>query len=244
MKDVIFKLIGIYYSYADSVPALVDINLEVERGEKLVIVGANGSGKSTLLKIMDALIFPQRGEFTAFGKVVDEREMRSNPYEFRKRVGLVFQDSDVQLFSPSVFDEVAFGPLQLSEEPEKVRDLVESILDDFGIGDLRDRPPHRLSGGEKKKVALASVMALNPEVLLLDEPTNGLDPRSRKWLVRKLLELNRKGTTVVTATHDLEIAKQLADRMVVMGEGHRIERTGASEEVFADEKLLLEANLI
>lgn len=244
MKDIIFKLKGIYYSYTDSVPALVDINLEVERGEKLVILGANGSGKSTLLKIMDALIFPQRGEFTAFGKIINEREMRANPYEFRKRVGLVFQDSDVQLFSPSVFDEVAFGPLQLSEEPEKVRDLVEGILADFGIGDLRDRPPHRLSGGEKKKVALASVMALNPEVLLLDEPTNGLDPRSRKWLVGKLLELNRKGTTVITATHDLGIAKQLADRIVVMGEGHRIECTGASEEVFADERLLLEANLI
>ncbi|SHF46673.1 cobalt/nickel transport system ATP-binding protein [Caldanaerobius fijiensis DSM 17918] len=242
--DIIFELKNVSYFYAGSIPALVDVSLEIKRGEKIVILGANGCGKSTLMKIMDGLLFPSKGEFVAFGKVISEKELNKSPYEFRKRVGLVFQDSDVQLFSPSVYDEVAFGPLQLNEKPEDVREKVNGILKDFGIWDLKDRPPHRLSGGEKKKVALASVMAINPEVLLLDEPTNGLDPRSKKWLVNKLLELNRKGTTIIIATHDLDVEKILSDRVVIMNEGHRIEFVGVPDKVFLDEELLASVNLV
>lgn len=244
ITDVIFELEEVSYFYSSSVPALVDINLSIYRGEKVVILGANGCGKSTLMKIMDALIFPSRGRFVAFNKVINEKELRKNPYEFRRKVGLVFQDSDVQLFSPTVYDEVAFGPLQLNEEISDVRRKIDEILEDFGIWDLKDRPPHRLSGGEKKKVALASVMALNPEVLLLDEPTNGLDPRSKKWLVGKLLEVNKTGTTIIIATHDLEVGKTLSDKVVIINEEHRIEFIGNSHEVFSDETLLASVNLI
>ncbi|HAA64676.1 MAG TPA: nickel ABC transporter ATP-binding protein, partial [Thermoanaerobacter sp.] len=179
--STVFELKNVYYSYNKPVPALIDISFEVKKGEKLILLGANGSGKSTLLKLMDNLIYPDKGEIWAFGKLLGGKKT-FDEYEFRKKVGFVFQDSDVQLFSTTVFDEIAFAPLQMSLKEGEVQKIVEESLISFGLEKLKDRPPHRLSGGEKKKVALASVMVINPEVLLLDEPTNGLDPRSKKWL--------------------------------------------------------------
>ncbi|TZE81873.1 energy-coupling factor ABC transporter ATP-binding protein [Calorimonas adulescens] len=241
--DIIFELKNVSYSYIKSIPALVDVNFTVNKGEKLIILGANGSGKSTLLKLMDGLIKPNNGDILAFGKSI--LNMKSDEeYEFRKKVGYLFQDSDVQLFNTNVFDEVAFAPLQMGLKPSAVKSMVKDTLDSFGLTKLRDRSPHRLSGGEKKKVALASIMIINPDVLLLDEPTNGLDPRSRKWLMDKLKDLNESGKTLVISTHDLDLTRKLADRIIIMNESHTVETIGNPSEILDDNDLLESVNLI
>ncbi|MEG6567039.1 ABC transporter ATP-binding protein [Thermoanaerobacterium saccharolyticum] len=241
--DIAFELKNVSYSYIKSQPALIDVSFNVLKGESLIILGANGSGKSTLLKLMDGLIKPDRGEISAFGKSIlnlkDDQE-----YQFRRKVGYLFQDSDVQLFNACVFDEVAFAPLQMGLNPDRVKSMVEKTLESFGIAKLKDRPPHRLSGGEKKKVALASIMVINPDVLLLDEPTNGLDPRSRKWLYKMLSDLKNEGKTLVISTHDLDLARSISDRIVVMNESHSIESLGKSNEILDNSILLENVNLI
>ncbi|OXT09241.1 nickel ABC transporter ATP-binding protein [Thermoanaerobacterium thermosaccharolyticum] len=241
--DIIFELKNVSYSYIKSIPALIDVSFNVNKGEKLIILGANGSGKSTLLKLMDGLIKPDKGDILAFGKSILNMK-NDEEYEFRRKVGYLFQDSDVQLFNTSVFDEVAFAPLQIGLEIKDVKSMVDKTLESFGLEKLRDRPPHRLSGGEKKKVALASIMVINPEVLLLDEPTNGLDPRSRKWLINMLINLGNRGKTLIISTHDLDLAKSLADRIVIMNESHTIETIGKPHEILDNSKLLESVNLI
>lgn len=240
MAEVVYSLDHVSYSYLKAVPVLANINLSIIKGEKLVILGANGCGKSTLLKLLDGLIPPNDGEIKMFGKILAEQ----NPYEFHKKVGFVFQDSDTQLFCSSVFDEIAFAPLQMSLNQADLIQRVNANLNDFDLEELKERPPYRLSGGEKKKVALASVTVYNPEVLLLDEPTNSLDPRTRKWFLTRLEELNQQGTTVVVATHDLEMGKKLADRVMIMNEQHGIEIIAQPEEIFGNEQLLAKVNLI
>jgi cobalt/nickel transport system ATP-binding protein len=242
--DQAFNVSNLYYSYIKPFPVLVNINLAIAKGEKFILLGANGSGKSTLLKLLDGLIFPDSGEIVAFGSPLTEKSLKHNPYSFHQKVGFVFQDSDAQLFCSTVYDEVSFAPLQMGWEPERVRKVMEQTLHEFGLWDLKDRPPYRLSGGEKKKVALASVMIIHPEVLLLDEPTNGLDPRTKKWFLRKLMEFNEKGMTIVIATHDLELGRLLADRALVMNEEHGVEKTGANSEIFENEDLLRRVNLV
>ncbi|HBF39602.1 MAG TPA: nickel ABC transporter ATP-binding protein [Firmicutes bacterium] len=244
MREIVYNLENVGYHYQQSLPVLANINMQIFKGEKIIILGANGCGKSTLLKMMDGLIFPNSGRIEAFGQILNERNLNNNPYEFRKKVGLVFQDSDMQLFCSSVFDEIAFAPLQLNWNQNNLQEHLEATLKDFGLMDLQDRPPYRLSGGEKKKVALASITIYNPEVLLLDEPTNGLDPRTQKWFLAQLADFNQKGTTLIIATHDLEIAKNLADRVIVMNERHEIEIIGKPEEIFMNEQLLADVNLI
>jgi len=206
--DTIFDLRNISYSYVGKINALKDVSLKISRGEQISIIGTNGSGKSTLLAIPNGLIYPTSGEFYAFDNQITEdvfdaitdNEFRSY---FRTKVGFVFQNSDVQLFSPTVYEEIAFGPLQLDVPPEDVKHRVEDVLKIMEITKHRDRSPHTLSGGEKKKVCIATVLFNNPDVLLLDEPTAGLDPRTQLWLVELLQELGRSGKTVITATHDL-----------------------------------------
>jgi len=238
-----FKLEEVSYNYLDGIPALREISFTVTRGERVVILGANGSGKSTLLKLLDGLYFPTTGEIRAFGVPLTER-MLQGAYAFRRRVGLVFQDPDVQLFSPTVWDEVAFAPLQLGLPQEEVAARVEGALQALGIAKLRDRAPYNLSEGEKKKVALASLLSLNPEVWLLDEPTANLDPRSRGWAIDFLLSLADQDKTLVVATHDLEIADIVAQQVYVLGEDHHLTAQGSPQEILADEELLWRTNLI
>jgi cobalt/nickel transport system ATP-binding protein len=212
-------------------------------------MGSNGSGKSTLLTLLDGLIYPIYGEFYAFDNQISEEvfdTIKDNEFRsyFRTRVGFVFQNSDVQLFSPTVFEEVAFGPLQLNMTPEEVKTRVLEVLDMIEITKLKDRSPHTLSGGEKKKVCIATVLATNPDVLLLDEPTAGLDPRTQLWLTELLQELGRAGKTIVTATHDLELVEQISKRAIVMGEDHGIVMDGGVEKVLDNLELLLASNLI
>lgn len=246
--EPVFELNGVCYSYARDRVALEDISLRVDSGDSVAVLGANGSGKSTLLKIMDGLIFPSSGTIRAFGRALSEGALELNRSEFaryfRRRVGMVFQDADSQLFCPVVREEVSFAPLQLGLSQEETERRVEDVLSLLRISDLKGRNPQALSEGEKRKVAIASVISANPDVLLLDEPSSDLDPRTRAWLREFLRELRCNGKTIVTATHDLELASETSERCVVLNEQHRIVGSGRTEEVLSDKGLLLEANLI
>lgn len=245
-SEPVFEVRQVSFAYEGKQLALDDIDLTVQAGESLVILGANGCGKSTLLKVLDGLYFPTQGRISAFGKPLTEDALRDDGYNFsfRRRVGLVFQDTDVQLFSPSVLDELAFAPLQLGLPRDEVNRRVDSALEILRIEKLRDRAPHRLSGGEKRRVALASLLTLQPDVWLMDEPTTGLDPRSQSWLVEFILEQRQQGKTIITATHDLDIAEEIASTIYVFSEEHQIVASGTPEEILSDHELLHRCNLV
>ncbi len=241
----VFEVDHVSYAYDGQQTALDQVSLTVAEGESLVILGANGCGKSTLLKLLDGLYFPDQGTISAFGRPLTEAALQEDAFNFafRRKVGLVFQDSDVQLFSPSVLDEVAFAPLQMGLPRSEVLERVEGALQALRIEKLRERPPHRLSGGEKRKVALASLLSLQPEVWLLDEPTAGLDPRSQAWLVDFILEQQQAGKTILTATHDLDLAEQIASTIHVFDESHQLAASGTPEQILCDHALLHRCNL-
>lgn len=242
----VFEFCDVSFAYEGNQPALDRVNLTLHAGESLAILGANGSGKSTVLKIMDGLYFPTIGIVRAFGNPLTEQALSEEVFnsDFRRRVGLLFQDADVQLFSPTVFDEVAFAPLQMEWTREEVIRRVESALRALRIEKLRDRAPHRLSGGEKRRVALASILSLDPSIWLLDEPSAGLDPRSQSWLEDFIIDQVRAGKTMVTATHDLSLAEVVADRMCVFNEAHQLIADGLPAEILSNQNLLAECNLI
>jgi cobalt/nickel transport system ATP-binding protein len=233
--DVVFDIEAVSFTYEDKNLALDDVCLSVQRGERLAILGSNGSGKSTLLKLLDGLYFPTRGVVKAWGQPLTERAFDEEAFNFsfRRRVGLVFQDAEVQLFSPSVWDEVAFAPLQMGLPRDEVAERVEAALTALRIDKLRDRAPHRLSGGEKRRVALASVLTLRPEVWLLDEPTTGLDPRSKLDVQRFVAELrDTHDATILLTTHDMDEADALCDRIAII-DGGRIVADGEPNELKA-----------
>jgi cobalt/nickel transport system ATP-binding protein len=240
----LFELQDAYFEY-DGIPALRELSLQVEQGERVALLGANGSGKSTLLRVLDALHFASRGTVIFDGKRLTPELLQEDEFAFpfRRRVALVFQHPDIQLFNPTVFDEVAFAPLQLQWPKEKVLVKVNETLDLMGISHLRDRTPYRLSGGEKKRVALASVIVLDPDVLLLDEPTATLDPRSQSQVVDLIQEWKGSAKTVITATHQLEIVEDIADRVFVLEEG-RLQDSGTPAEILSNHDLLVRTNLV
>jgi len=245
-SEPIFEVDDVSFKYLGRFAALEHVSLSVARGEKVALLGANGCGKSTLLKILDGLMFAETGSFRAFGQPVTEDALEDVQFNmgFRSRVGFVFQNSDAQVFSPTVRDEVAFGPLNLGLEPPVVASRVADTLDMLDISDLADRAPYQLSGGQKKRVAIASVLVMNPEVLLFDEPTAALDPRTAQWLLELITELSSAGKTVVLATHDLEMLDVLADRCLIFSEDHRIVASGTPREILGNRELLLSVNLI
>lgn len=236
----------ISYSYLERFPALRGVSLSIHRGEKVALLGANGSGKSTLLKIIDGLVFPDSGAFEAFGQPVTEENLEDEQFSmgFRSRVGFIFQNSDAQVFSPTVREEIAFGPLQMGWSREKVQDRIGDVLGMLDIEGLADRAPYQLSGGEKKRVAIASVLVMNPEVILFDEPTAALDPRTQQWLVELIAELGAGGKTIVMATHDLDVLDVVADRCVVFSEAHSVVAEMTPQELLSNRELLQSVNLI
>jgi cobalt/nickel transport system ATP-binding protein len=237
---------GLHYSYLDRYPALSDVSLTIRRNERVALLGANGCGKSTLLKVLDGLIFPTKGSYLAFGHKVTEDTMEDVQMSqgFRSRIGFVFQNSDAQIFSPTVREEIAFGPLQLGLSRDDTAGRIEDITSMLGITDLLERAPYQLSGGQKKKVAIATVLVMGPEVLLFDEPTAALDPRTQYWLIDLIDQLSDSGKTIVHATHDLDALFRIADRCVVFSEDHRIVTEGTPEDTLANRDLLLRVNLI
>ena len=239
-----FEIDRVSYSY-QGVTALRDLSLTIPEGTRVALLGANGSGKSTLLRLLDGLYFPQDGMVRFRGEDLSEEHFADDAFafDFRQQVGMVFQNPDVQLFNPTVFDEVAFGPLQLRWPKSDVLDRVGETLERMGIAHLKDRIPHRLSGGEKKRVALASVLVLDPAVLLLDEPTAALDPRSQSQLIDLLVEWGEGAKTVITATHDLGDLEDIADRCYVLDSG-QLAGEGTPAEILRDHDLLRRTNLI
>lgn len=240
----VYELRDVTYRYRE-VTALDSLDLTLNAGRRVALLGANGSGKSTLLRILDGLCFPDEGTVRFCGKPLTEESIRKDGFgmDFRRRVGLVFQNPDVQLFCPTVFDEVAFGPLQLRWPADQVRRKIADSLEMMEITHLKNRSPHHLSMGEKKRVALASVLVLDPEILLLDEPTAALDPWSASRMIDFLVKAKSGGKTVVTTTHDLDIIEDIADECFVFHEG-RIAAEGPSSQVLSDAPLLKRTGLL
>ncbi len=238
--DKIIEIKNISFEYENEI-ILKNISFDVKNKEKLVLLGINGSGKSTLLKIIDGLLFPKNGEYFYKNEKITSKKLKNRDFikKFRKEVVLLFQNPDSMIFNPTVYDEIAFGlrQLDIGNVDEKVKYWAEKL----GIYKYLDTPPFNLSGGEKQKVCLASLLVLEPEVLLLDEPTASLDPRSTGWLIDFLYELDI--TTIIT-THNLSLSLELGDRGLVLSENHELIYDGNLEEFIKDKDKLIEANLI
>jgi cobalt/nickel transport system ATP-binding protein len=245
-NNILFDIKDATYSYSARFKALSAVTLSVRAGERVALLGANGSGKSTLLMVFAGLLFPDTGLVRFSGNELTENWLAAPEVQrsFRSSVGIVFQSSDVQLFNSNVRDELLFGLVQLGlPEPEREPRLAKyiSLMD---IGHLVDRHPQNLSVGEKKRVAIAAVLAMEPQVLLLDEPTAGLDPRTSRHLIDAIAVFSEEHRTVITATQDIHIVTEIADRIIVMGEDKRIVRDGAAEEILKDIAFLEAHNLI
>jgi cobalt/nickel transport system ATP-binding protein len=246
LVDDALRVDAVSYAYLERYSALDEVSFSITAGERVGLVGANGSGKSTLLKLLAGLLFPDAGRFQAFGSEVTEDALEDEACNqaFRRRIGFIFQNADAQVFSPSVREEIAFGPLNMGLAHDDVQARVDDMLRALEIGDLADRAPYQLSGGQKKRVAIASVLVMNPDVLLFDEPTAALDPRTQAWLVELMVALGDAGKTIVVATHDLDTLRVLTDRCLVFSEEHRLVRDASPSEVLADRELLLDVNLV
>ncbi|MDR0852622.1 MAG: energy-coupling factor ABC transporter ATP-binding protein [Clostridiales Family XIII bacterium] len=241
--------ISYYYQGTDeslSRQALDDINLTINSGESVSLLGANGSGKSTLLKLLSGLIFAEEGSYAFDGEAITKKGLSVPAFSkrFHQRVGFVFQNSDTQLFCADVYDEIAFGPRQMNLGEEAVKERVSGIMETMELDGFEHRQPYHLSGGEKRKVAIACVLAMNPEVLMLDEPLNGLDPRTQRWLAELLVRLNEAGKTIIVSTHDLVFVHEISKRAVLFGEDHRIVADRVTDELLGDMALLKEVNLV
>ena len=242
----LYEVSNVSYSYLGRFPALNGINLSVDRGEKIVFLGANGSGKSTLLLFLAGLVFSKEGFVKFMGKPLTEESFAEPDFFkfFRSRVGIVFQNSDVQLFNSTVGEEMLFGLVQLGLSKSEIDERAKKYASIMEINHLVNRHPQYLSIGEKKRVAIASVLAMEPEVILLDEPTAGLDPRTTRHLIDTISDLSQKGYTVITATQDIHIASELADRAIVLSEEKAIAQDRAIGEVLQDKEFLIKHNLI
>jgi cobalt/nickel transport system ATP-binding protein len=232
----LISLEDIHFAYPGRAELFAGIDLYVEAGNVLGIVGANGSGKTTLFRIMVGLLHPQRGTITAFGQPIRSRRDYD---DLRRRVGFLFQDSEDQLFCPTVAEDVAFGPLNLGKSRDEARAIVRQTLNSLGLADFAERISYELSGGEKRLVALATALAMRPEVLLLDEPASGLDPRARRELVEQLARI---GGTQVIGSHDMEFVRSSCRRVVVIDAG-RIIADGPTDAILGDASLMLSHGL-
>lgn len=226
---------SLVHVYPGNVHALNGLDLRIERGSRLVILGPNGAGKTTLLLHLNGTLRPRSGEVTLDGKVM--RYDSASLIAWRQRVGLVLQNADDQLFAPSVAEDVSFGPLNLGLSDREARGRVEAALDAMHISHLAERATHLLSAGQKKRVAIAGLVAMQPEILLLDEPTAGLDHQGTEDLLSVLAELERNGTTLVFSTHDVELAYRFADEVVVF-EGGRVLCQGPIASTLTNDELM------
>lgn len=246
MDNIVFELNDLHFSYQGKFPALCGIDIKVNKGQKITIIGANGSGKSTFLQILDGLIFADRGRAVFCGRDLNEKIFNDDKFslDFRRRVGFVFQNPDAQLFCPTVKEDIVFGPLQLGFAKGQIQARLEKLIDTLGIGELVNRPPHQLSIGEKRKVAIAAVLIIEPEIIILDEPTAGLDPLTSRHIIDLLIEENLSGKTIITSTHDLHIVEEISDLVYVFNDRKKIAAFGRADLILQDNALLQANNLV
>lgn len=239
------NLENISFTYKSKL-ALDNVNVKINEGESIAIIGPNGSGKSTFLKLLNAIIFPSQGKYTFNEVEINEKYLKDNKNLklFHKKLGFVFQNSDTQLFCSTVFEEIAFGLMQMELPIDEVNERVNDCLRLLNIEKLREEHPYNLSGGEKKRVAIASVLAMNPEVVIFDEPMNGIDPKGKRFLRDLLIDLNNSGKTIICATHDFEYIEGIFNRAIVFSEEHKIIRDDTYEDIIKDEEFLREYNII
>jgi cobalt/nickel transport system ATP-binding protein len=238
---MLFRLENVSYRYPDGTLALDGVSLSFEKGERTALLGPNGCGKTTLLLHLNGILKPTSG------KVYFEDKPLEYTSKFllnlRRRVGFIFQDPNDQLFAPTVRQDVAFGPLNLGQPIDKVKKSVDEALKTVGMSEYADKPPHFLSLGQKKRVALAGVLAMQPEVLVMDEPTSNLDPRASIEILRLLLRLNQEfGLTLILATHDVDMVPLFANKLYIMSKG-KIVLEGSPEEIFSNTELIRSVNL-
>lgn len=235
MSTPVIDIHELGFAYPDGTVALADIDLHIHRGERVALLGPNGAGKTTLILHMNGIHLPQTGTVFVSGLPVTDRHLN----DIRRRVGIVFQDPDDQLFMPTVREDVAFGPANLGLEGTDLDERVDEALAAVEVGDLAERPPNHLSFGQKRRVAIAGVMAMAPEILILDEPTSNLDPASRVDLTNVLDDLD---VTQMIVTHDLLYALEVCERSVILDAG-RIVADGPTSDVLGDEGLLAKHRL-
>ncbi|KYZ78120.1 cobalt ABC transporter ATP-binding protein [Anaerosporomusa subterranea] len=230
MSHHIVESITVEYAYPDKTEALRGISLRITHGESVAIVGANGAGKSTLLSLLAGVTLPTRGTV----RIGDYPVNRQTIAQIRRCVGMVFQNPDDQLFMPTVYDDVAFGPLNLGFPSSEVDTRVANALATVGAADLAERPPYKLSGGQKRAVAIATVLSMIPDILVMDEPSAGLDPRARRKLIELLASFSH---TKIVATHDLDLALDVCERTILLSEG-KVVADGLTQVLFKDQGLL------
>ena len=230
----------LYFRYPDGTEVLKGINFKVKKGEIVSLLGPNGAGKSTLFLHFNGILRPTKGEVLIKGKPI--KYDKKSLIEVRKTVGLVFQNPDDQIFAPTVKEDVAFGPLNLGLPKEEVERRVKEALKAVGMEGFENKPPHHLSGGQKKRVAIAGILAMQPEIIVLDEPTSGLDPVGASKIMKLLYELNKEGMTIIISTHDVDLVPVYADRVYIIYDG-KILKEGTPKEVFSDVETIRKANL-
>jgi len=235
MSHHIVEVADLAHTYPDGTMAVRGISFRIHHGESVAVVGANGAGKSTLLLHLNGYLTPQHGSV----RIGDFPLTKATVQDIRKTVGMIFQDADDQLFMPTVYDDVAFGPLNLGLPPEEVEIRVQDALVRTAVAHLRDRPPYKLSGGEKRAVAIATVLAMSPDILVMDEPSSNLDPRARRTLIELLAGFHH---TKIIATHDLDMVLDLCERTIVIHEG-KIMADGPTLDIFNDTELLSKSHL-
>jgi len=233
-----FKNVSFSYLSPERIDVLKDVNLKIDKGEFVSIIGRNGSGKSTLARLISVLLLPSEGEVFVDGMNTREEE---NLYKIRRKVGMVFQNPDNQIVSQIVEEDVAFGLENLNFPPDKIREKVDEVLEEVGLYEFKNFPPHFLSGGQKQKLAIAGVLVMEPEYLVLDEPTSLLDPRGRRDVINLILKLHKKGITIVLITHRMEEAS-MSQRVIVLNDG-RIEMEGSPQDVFKEVERLRSIDL-
>lgn len=240
MPEIILEALDLEYAYPDGTNALRKVSLQIEKGEKLAILGSNGAGKSTLFMQFNGIYRPNSGSIRYQGKDISYKNKAL--IELRKKIGIVFQDPDSQLFSASVYQDISFGPLNLGFSEEKVVSRVKQSLADTETTNLEDKPTHLLSYGQKKRVSIAGVLAMEPDVIIFDEPTAGLDPRHAQEFMQLLEKLSREGITIILSTHDVDLAYSWSDRIAIMYSGEIIAH-GEPGELFQRPEIVKRADL-
>ncbi len=236
----IIQAIDINYNYPDGTQALKNVNFKVKKGKIVALLGPNGAGKSTLFLHFNGILRPSSGEIKVENQTLDYK--KDGLMKVRQKVGIVFQNPDDQLFAPTVVEDVAFGPLNLGLDSEEVDKRVSSALEKVGMAGYENKPPHHLSGGQKKRVAIAGILAMHPDIMVLDEPTSGLDPKGASQILKLLYHLNQEGMTIIISTHDVDLVPLYAEEIFIISDGEIIKQ-GNSHQVFEDVETIRGANL-